>query len=120
MDLNYTEEKERKFLRLPEAVAPFAAGVFPLVNKDGLDKKAEEIFSFLKQQLGVFYDSSGSIGRRYARADEIGVPYCITIDHQTLQDNTATVRFRDSAKQERVQISSLLAFLLGNNMRGKS
>ena len=120
LDLNYTEEKERKFLRLPEAVAPFAAGVFPLVNKDGLDKKAEEIFSFLKQQLGVFYDSSGSIGRRYARADEIGVPYCITIDHQTLQDNTATVRFRDSAKQERVQISSLLAFLLGNNMRGKS
>jgi glycyl-tRNA synthetase len=82
------------------------AAVFPLVNKDGVDKKSKEIFESLKG-MDVFYDGSGSIGKRYARADEIGVPYCITIDYQTLEDNTITVRDRDSTKQIRVSIKDL-------------
>lgn len=104
---SYRSDEKRVWLALPKALAPFSAAVFPLVKKDGLDKKAEEIYKFLKNDFDIFYDESGSIGRRYARADEIGIPLCVTIDHQTLEDGTVTVRDRDTTKQERVKAEEL-------------
>jgi glycyl-tRNA synthetase len=105
---SFVEDKKRgwDWFKFPAKIAPYTAAVFPLVNKDGVDKKAKEVFELLKG-LDVFYDESGSIGKRYARADEIGVPYCITIDYQTLKDNTVTVRNRDSTKQIRISIKDL-------------
>jgi len=104
---SFRSDEKRVWLALPKALAPFSAAIFPLVNKDGIDKKAEEIYENLKNDSDIFYDESGSIGRRYARADEIGIPVCITIDHQTLEDGTVTIRDRDSTKQERVKIEKL-------------
>lgn len=104
---SYKSDGKRVWLALPKALAPFSAAVFPLVSKDGLDKKAEQIYESLKNDSDIFYDESGSIGRRYARADEIGIPFCVTIDHQTLEDGTVTVRDRNTTKQERVNIKEL-------------
>ena len=96
-------------LRLNESIAPVDYCVFPLFEKDGMGKLANEIHRSLCSKSGTvsIYDASGSIGRRYARADEIGVPICITVDHQSLQDNTVTLRDRDSGKQSRISISEL-------------
>jgi glycyl-tRNA synthetase len=108
----YAEEAERTIFKFPKEIAPYAAGIFPLVQKDGLPKKAREVFNALKERgLYVFYDESGSIGKKYARADEIGVPYCITIDYDTLKDDTVTVRERDSKSQRRVKTIELAAEL---------
>lgn len=103
-----TEDERGAYFRFPEETAPYAAGVFPLVSKDGLGEKALEVLEKLKA-VGVyaFYDRSGSIGKRYARADEIGVPYCITVDYDTIKDDTVTVRERDSKKQDRVPIQDI-------------
>ena len=101
------ENGEKKtVLSLEASIAPKTVCVFPLVKKDGLAEKAREVFESLKG-LAVEYDEGGSIGRRYARADEAGVPWCVTVDYQTLEDGTVTVRDRDSAKQERVKIAEL-------------
>jgi glycyl-tRNA synthetase len=109
-----TGKKERNIFKFPANIAPYIAAVFPLVTKDRIDKKAEEVFNKLKnQQLFVLYDSAGSIGRRYARADEAGIPYCITIDYDTLEDNTVTIRYRDSMEQERVQIDKIKEKIMG-------
>ncbi len=109
----YSEESDRAVMRFPKKIAPYLAAVFPLVNKDGVDAKAEEVFGVLRKNgTYVLYDYSGSIGRRYARADEIGVPYCITIDYDTLRDNTVTVRDRDTKEQKRVKIEELRGALL--------
>lgn len=96
-------------LRLSGSIAPVDYCVFPLFEKDGMGKLAKNIHRSLCSKLGTvsIYDASGSIGRRYARADEIGVPICITVDHQSLQDNTVTLRDRDSGKQSRISISEL-------------
>jgi len=96
-------------LRLNEAVAPVDYCVFPLFEKDGMGEIAKLINVKLCSKSGIIsmYDSSGSIGRRYARADEIGVPYCITVDHQSLEDKTVTLRDRDTGEQRRVTIDSL-------------
>ncbi|MDP6333995.1 MAG: His/Gly/Thr/Pro-type tRNA ligase C-terminal domain-containing protein, partial [Candidatus Poseidoniaceae archaeon] len=96
-------------LRLNENIASIDYCVFPLFEKDGMGKIARELNEKMCSKSGVMslYDSSGSIGRRYARADEIGVPVCITVDHQTLEDNTVTLRSRDSGEQKRVSIESL-------------
>jgi glycyl-tRNA synthetase len=96
-------------LRLSENITSVDYCVFPLFEKDGMGEIARKLNDKLCQKSGVIslYDSSGSIGRRYARADEIGVPICITVDHQTLEDNTVTLRIRDSGEQERVDIESL-------------
>ncbi|NCG42933.1 MAG: glycine--tRNA ligase [Euryarchaeota archaeon] len=96
-------------LRLNESIAPVDYCVFPLFEKDGMGELAKEIHRSLCSKFGTvsIYDASGSIGRRYARADEIGVPICITVDHQSLQDNTVTLRDRDSGKQSRISISEL-------------
>jgi len=107
LDLFYKEEEKRLVLKIPTELAPKTIAVFPLVNKDGLPEKSKEIYNKLKERFDVFYDDSGSIGRRYARMDEIGTPYCITIDYQTAEDDTVTVRDRDTTKQERVRIGEI-------------
>ncbi len=112
----YTEEKvpkedggsdERVVLRIPPALAPVKLAVLPLVRKDGLDERAEAIVKELRFNFNCQYDEKDSIGRRYRRQDAIGTPYCITIDHQTLEDDTVTIRDRDTMLQERVKIASL-------------
>ena len=96
-----------KILKLDPKLSPFILAVLPLVNKDGLDKKAFELYEKLKKKFECFFDGSGSVGRRYARADEIGIPYNITIDYDTLKNNTVTIRDRDSTEQVRAKISNL-------------
>ncbi|MEM1514153.1 MAG: glycine--tRNA ligase [Candidatus Thermoplasmatota archaeon] len=105
---NYIEkEKEGEkyvILSLPPNIAPIKAGVFPLVAKDGLPEIAKEIERDLRRnKIMCFYDESGSIGRRYARMDEIGTPFCITVDYQTKDDDTITIRFRDTSEQIRIK-----------------
>ena len=108
----YTEEKledgtERVVLKIPPVLAPIKIAVLPLVKKDGMSEKAREIFEGLKFQFMCQYDEKDAIGRRYRRQDAIGTPYCLTIDTQTLEDNTVTVRERDSMKQERIAINQI-------------
>ncbi|MBI2971213.1 MAG: glycine--tRNA ligase [Candidatus Aenigmarchaeota archaeon] len=108
LELGYRQEKERDVFELPRLLAPFDAAVFPLVNRDGMQEKAQEIKKTLeKAKFTVFYDDSGSIGRRYRRMDEVGVPLCITIDSETLGGGTVTLRDRDSMKQVHVAVSEL-------------
>jgi glycyl-tRNA synthetase len=97
-------------LKLVPQIAPILVGVFPLVTKDGLREKAQGIHAELKLDYPVFYDESGSIGRRYRRLEEIGAPFALTIDNQTMTDDTVTVRYRDSMKQERISISEIPKF----------
>ncbi|MEM0052598.1 MAG: glycine--tRNA ligase [Nitrososphaeria archaeon] len=110
LEHSYHEKEDRVILSLNEEIAPYKYAVFPLVKKDGLDVKAKEIYSMLKLKgFTVIYDDDGSIGRRYARADEIGVCKAVTVDYQTLEDNTITVRDRDSWQQKRISINTLLS-----------
>lgn len=95
--------RERTFLRLHPRIAPIKAAVFPLVKKDGMPEIAQKIYREMKPHFPVFYDEKGAIGRRYARQDEVGTPFCITVDGQTLSDQTVTIRERDSLKQWRVR-----------------
>jgi len=96
------ETEGRTVLGFHPALAPVKAGVFPLVKKDGMPEMAERIAADLRKQFPVFYDESGAIGRRYRRQDEIGTPYCITVDGQSIADGTVTIRDRDTLAQERV------------------
>jgi glycyl-tRNA synthetase len=96
------EDEGRTVLGFHPALAPIKAGVFPLVKKDGMPEYADKLAHELRKTFPVFYDESGAIGRRYRRQDEVGTPYCITVDGQTLQDNTVTLRDRDTLQQERV------------------
>jgi glycyl-tRNA synthetase len=105
------EGEERVVLRFHPAIAPIKAGVFPLVNKDGMPEVAQRIARDLRRRLPVFYDDGGSIGRRYRRQDEAGTPFGITVDGQTLEDQTVTVRDRDTLAQERVAADRLGAYL---------
>jgi len=101
-------KEERIFLKLPVALSPYLAAVFPLVKKDGLFEKARELFGQLEDfGFPALFDEKGSIGKRYARVDEIGVPFAITIDYDTLKDGTVTLRERDSMDQKRVKIAEL-------------
>jgi glycyl-tRNA synthetase len=114
---SYTEEKledgsERVVLRIPASLAPNKVAILPLMKKDGLPEKAKEIMHELKFDLRCFYEEKDAIGKRYRRQDAIGTPYCITIDHQTLADNTVTIRERDTMKQERIAVSDLKAKLV--------
>jgi len=101
----------RVFLRLSPRIAPIKAAVLPLVNKDGMPEVAEKLFHDLKRKFKVFYDDSGAIGRRYARMDEAGTPYCITVDGQTAQDQTVTVRDRDTMENPRMSMDKIAAFI---------
>src|SRR5713101_2599414 len=96
------EEEGRTVLKLQPALAPIKAGVFPLVKKDGMPEFATKLADDLRTAFPVFYDESGAIGRRYRRQDEVGTPFCVTIDGQTTQDSTVTIRDRDTLKQDRV------------------
>lgn len=107
IELFYEEDGDRTVLHLPPKVAPFQVAVFPLVNKDGLDKKAREVFEILNKKFDVVSDSSGSIGKMYYREDERGTSYCITIDYDTMKKEDVTVRDRDSKEQVRVKIKDL-------------
>jgi len=97
----------RVVLKLPPALAPVKLAVLPLVRKDGLPEKAEEIMQLLRFDFRCHYDEKDSIGKRYRRHDAIGTPYCITVDHDTLVDNCVTIRFRDTMEQERVPVEQL-------------
>lgn len=101
------QEKKRLVLKINPKLAPYKIAVFPLVNKKQIPDKAREVFKDLSNNFHCYYDDSGSIGRRYRRQDEIGTPYCITIDFDTLKDDTVTIRYRDSMEQERVKIKDL-------------
>ena len=116
LSAGYTEEKledgsERVVLKLPPALAPNKVAVLPLLRKDGLPEKAKKIMDDLKYDFRCFYEEKDAIGKRYRRQDAIGTPFCITIDHQTLDDDTVTIRDRDSMKQERVSIPEVKAKL---------
>jgi glycyl-tRNA synthetase len=102
---------ERTVLKLHPRLAPFKAAVFPLVNKEGMPEIAQRLYRELKCEFNVFYDDKGAVGRRYRRQDEAGTPYCFTIDGQTLQDQTVTIRDRDSLKQERLPLAEVPARL---------
>ncbi len=108
----YTEEKledgsERVVMKIPPFLAPIKAAILPLTKKDGLPEKARDIMGTLKHDYMCFYEEKDTIGKRYRRMDAIGTPYCITVDHQTLEDNTVTIRERDSMQQDRVPIDKL-------------
>lgn len=110
----YREDPEsgRVYLALKPSIAPYRAAVFPLVaNKEELTVKAREVYSALKKDMPVVWDARGNIGKRYFAQDEIGTPYCITVDYQTLEDNTVTVRNRDTAQQERIALDKLHEYL---------
>ena len=101
----------RVVLKFNPKLAPIKAAIFPLVNRDGMPEISKKIEHELRPHLRVFYDDSGAVGRRYRRQDEIGTPFCITVDSETLQNQTVTVRERDSMVQERVAIDKLLNYL---------
>ncbi len=108
LEYAYTVKNGRVILRLPRDIAPISLAVFPLVSKEPLVSIAKEIYeNFKKEGLRVIYDESGNIGRRYARADEIGVPLAITVDYQTMEDNTVTIRNRDTWEQVRAPIEEI-------------
>jgi glycyl-tRNA synthetase len=112
----YTEDKlpndkgqleERLVMKFHPRLAPIKAAVLPLVNKEGMPAIAEKLYHELKQEFNAFYDDGGAIGRRYRRQDEVGTPYCITIDGETTQNSSVTIRDRDTAQQRRVQIADV-------------
>ena len=118
----YIEEQledgsERVVLKLPTVLAPYKAAILPLMKKDGLPEKAREIMDILKQDFMCHYEEKDAIGKRYRRHDAIGTPVCITIDHQTLEDQTVTVRDRDTMLQERVPIETL-SVLIAKKVKG--
>ncbi|HEY5125591.1 MAG TPA: glycine--tRNA ligase [Ignavibacteria bacterium] len=102
----------RTVLHFHPAFAPIKAAVFPLVNRDGMQELAHNITEDLRKYFRVFYDDSGAVGRRYRRQDECGTPYCITIDSQTLEDNTVTVRNRDTMEQIRINKDNISTYIL--------
>ncbi|MCI0703665.1 MAG: glycine--tRNA ligase [Planctomycetia bacterium] len=101
----------RTVMRFHPRLAPIKAAIFPLVNKDGMDDRAKELYRALKPHFNVVYDQSGAIGRRYRRQDEAGTPFCITIDGDTMKDGTVTVRARDTLKQDRIPMTEVRAFI---------
>lgn len=110
---SYTEEGDRIFLKLPPQVAPVKVAVFPLLaNKPELVEKARSLYLALKNKFNCVFDDRGNIGKRYYSQDEIGTPWCVTVDFQSLEDNTVTVRDRDTAKQERQSLDTLASHFI--------
>ena len=114
----YAEEQikegdTRTVMRFHPRIAPLKMAILPLVKRDGMPDVARCIEADLRSHLRVFYDESGAIGRRYRRMDEVGTPFCLTVDSDTLQDDTVTIRERDSMAQERVKIADLLGEITG-------
>ena len=116
LEHNYVEEKKKDeeytILKLNPKVAPIKTGVFPLINDENLIRIAKKLDIDLRAAgISTFYDESGTIGRRYARMDEVGTPFCITVDHDSLNDTQVTVRHRDTTKQERIKIQDILPYM---------
>jgi glycyl-tRNA synthetase len=107
------ESEGRTVLGLHPSIAPIKAGIFPLVKKDGMPEMANRIAGELRSRFPIFYDDSGAIGRRYRRQDEVGTPFCITIDGESTANGTVTVRDRDTLKQERIDAGQLTEYLTG-------
>jgi len=114
-----SKEKDWEWFDFPPQIAPYEVAVFPLMKKDGLAEKAKQVAAALRGSLTVFYSESGSIGRRYAKADEIGTPYAVTVDYETLEKHTVTVRYRNDGKQERVPIAELEARIRADAASGR-
>ncbi len=110
-DETLEDGSERVVMKIPAPLAPIKAAVLPLTKKDGLPDKARDIINELKYDFNTYYEEKDTIGKRYRRMDAIGTPYCITVDHQTLEDNTVTIRERDSMTQERVAIDKLQSII---------
>ncbi|HRS96275.1 MAG TPA: His/Gly/Thr/Pro-type tRNA ligase C-terminal domain-containing protein, partial [Candidatus Latescibacteria bacterium] len=110
-DVEQLENDTRTVLHLHPRLAPVKAGIFPLVKRDGMPEKARQIERQLNPYFRVFYDESGAVGRRYRRMDEVGTPFCITVDSQTMQDDTVTLRDRDTMLQERYPVAGLVQVL---------
>ena len=113
---NAYEEEEvngevRTIMRLHPFLAPVKAAVLPLVNKDGMPEISEKLEADLRRSFKTFYDDSGAVGRRYRRQDEVGTPFCVTIDSDTLNDQTVTVRERDSMEQIRLPIEKVKGYI---------
>lgn len=118
IDNAYVEDEERTWLDFPPTIAPIQVAVFPLMGKDELVGPAREIYEeMMESGLISYYDQGGSIGRRYRRQDEIGTPFCITVDYDTLEDNTVTVRDRNSMDQFRVDRADLV-LVIANLVKG--
>jgi glycyl-tRNA synthetase len=107
IESSMTGEGDRRVMALKPYLSPTQVCVFPLVNKDGLPEKAMGLYADLRESFEAFYDDSGAIGRRYARADEGAVPACVTLDYDTLKDGTVTLRDRDTRQQQRVSVAEL-------------
>ena len=97
----------RTVLKIPSILAPYKAAILPLVKKDGLSEIATDLYNKLKTEFNIIYDAKDAVGRRYRRQDAIGTPLCITVDHQTLDDKSVTIRNRDTMKQERITIKEV-------------
>ena len=107
-DLSTDEKKDsRVLLKLPPKLAPIKLAILPLLKKDGLPEIARRIMDECKPHFRCFYEEKDAIGKRYRRMDAIGTPFCVTVDHQTKEDNTVTIRYRDSMLQERIAISEV-------------
>ena len=107
-DLRTGEKKDsRVVLKFPPKLAPIKLAILPLVKKDGLPEIAREIMDECKEHFSCFYEEKDTIGKRYRRMDAIGTPFCVTVDHQTKEDNTVTIRYRDTMLQERIPISDI-------------
>ncbi len=112
LEYSYTVVKDRVVMKIPRDLVPIQATILPLVNKDRLDEKARQIYkTLLQQKFDLEYDESGSIGRRYARADETGIPLAVTVEYQTMKDDTVTLRDRDTWTQRRFQVSEIAKIL---------
>ena len=112
----YDEEKlkngeMRTVLHFAPIIAPIKVAVFPLMKKEALQKEAKKIFEKIKNIWATEYDETGAIGRRYRRQDELGTPFCITVDYDTLEDNTVTIRDRDTMEQKRIAIDKIISHL---------
>jgi glycyl-tRNA synthetase len=105
------EGETRTVLGFHPSMAPIKAAVLPLVNKDAMPETATALFNDLKKRFPCFYDDGGAIGRRYRRMDEVGTPFCITVDGQTAEDRSVTVRHRDSMLQDRVGLDHVAGFV---------
>ncbi|MEM2962986.1 MAG: glycine--tRNA ligase [Candidatus Anstonellales archaeon] len=113
-------KKDWAWFDFPPVIAPYSCAVYPLMRRDGLSEKALDLLGNLRAEgLDVIYTESGSIGRRYARADEIGIPYCLTIDYDTLKDDTVTIRYRNDGKQERIKVGEVYSTIIRNIKEGR-
>jgi glycyl-tRNA synthetase len=118
LETSFAEDNEtnRTYLKLKPYLSPILVGILPLVKKPEIEQLAKEIYNNLKKDFDIFYDDSGSIGRRYRRLEEIGAPFAITIDYDSLIDNTVTMRYRDTMEQKRIKTNDLRCFLYENTM----